>query len=52
MNGVSSFLDGSQLYGSSLTEINAIRTFSNGKIQITECLRYETALFQIYDWEI
>lgn len=37
MNGVSSFLDGSEVYGDSITKVNFLRTFSNGKVGIEKC---------------
>lgn len=40
MNGVSSFLDGSSLYGDTIAELKSIRTFRQGKISINDCKRY------------
>ncbi|XP_055595817.1 uncharacterized protein LOC129746262 [Uranotaenia lowii] len=39
MNAASGFLDGSGLYGNTEKEILAVRTFSNGKVDIKACLR-------------
>lgn len=39
MNAASGFLDGSGLYGTTEKEILALRTFTNGKVDIKACLR-------------